>query len=1094
MAGRDRTSYYWPVRLNLLGPMELVVAGHPQPPGPPKQRTLLALLAMHADRVLPAELLADRLWSGRPPAGAQGTVQVYISNLRRRLEPGRGSRGTATVLVSASAGYGLMTAGLALDTREFETLVSAGAGQSAEGRARESAATFAAALAMWRGEPYVDVRAHEWAQPEIARLEQLRSDAVEGQAAALLELGRQTDVVALLDPFVREQPMRERAWEMLVLAHYRSGRQAAALDCLRRVRQLLAEELGIDPGPGLRELEGAVLRQDATLLPPERLTTSSPAGPPAMNADLPAFIGRESALQFLVDAAAAAHAAGQIVLVDGEPGIGKTSLLRRFRATAGIPVGWGASPDHETAPALWPWERVLLDLAAAFPAQQLPAEVAAFLSGGLESVPAHEAQGARLRFFEAVGSFLSRLGPIAVVLEDIHAADDATCRLLVHVAANAQPGLLLVASFRRHEASGLSGTLSALSRLGARRLGLEGLDTAEVRALVREVSGHDPGPDQAEELRKRTSGNAFFLAELARAGHELPQGVSDVVLHRVAALGQESVGVLELAAVMGDEFELAVLSQVAAGDVLEPLEAAVAAGLVRESPHRLGAYEFAHALVVDALLSRRSRMWRARTHERVARALCDVYGDQDDRAGLIARSWLAAAELGPAAARMAMHYSARAARAAMRRHAPDDAATSWQEALAAAELAGAGAAEHFELFLGLAESRYAAGRYDEGFEAIERALGFVGANWDDAVRACDIAMGNGVWLPFRYGLDVSAVREAADAAVRELPPATPPWAFAQAIRAVVSAQAGQDALAASSQAVAAAEELADPAVLGRVLHLRLLALQGQDFLEQRAETARRLQAVSAGSPHLQVIAALQLLVHHVTHARVPQARDLLAQIDAWLADLHNPALLLQAAVAHVGLDLLQGVPEPTRHFEPVRAQLSFTELAYFELSMLAVHAEILVQDGRLGAEADWVREMFRRTGASGTAQLLAYALADRGDLTEARELLRNNALPPHDYQWAAAAMCRMYAAVKVGETALVREVYDAFLPYAGLLLVNGTCTTIDGAYDGHLGEALLALGDREGARAHLRRAVLLLECSGARYWLQRARQALDKCV
>lgn len=1089
------------MRLNLLGPMELVVAGQPQTPGPPKQRTLLALLAMHADHVLPADLLADRLWSGRPPAGAAGTLQVYVSNLRRRLEPGRGSRGAATVLVSASAGYGLMTADLALDTGEFETLVSAGAGQLAEGRARESAATLAQALGLWRGEAYVDVRTQDWAQPEIGRLEQLRLDAVEAQAAALLKLGRRTDVVALLDPFVRAHPLRERAWETLVLAHYRSGRQAVALECLRRVRELLAGELGIDPGPRLRELEGAVLRQDAALLPPEqpeRPAAPPQPGPPEALAELPPFVGREGALRVLAGAAAAAAGAGQIVLVDGEPGIGKTSLLKRFRTTLQVPVGWGASPDHETAPALWPWERILLDLAAAFPAQQLPAEVASFLSGGLVATSAYEAHGARLRFFEAVGSFLAGLGPVAVVLEDIHAADDATLRLLVHLAATTRPGLLLVASFRRHEASGLRATLSALSRLGARRLALDGLDAEETRALVRELSGQDPGSGRAEELRRRTAGNAFFLAELARAGQELPQGVSDVVLHRVAGLGPDAVRVLELAAVIGDEFELVVLAGVAeapVGEVLSWLDAAVAAGLVRESPDRLGAYEFAHALVVDALLSRRSRMWQARTHEQVARVLTLAYGDRDDRAAMIAGRWLVAAELGPEPARMATDYAARAAKVAMGRHAPEDAAGSWQEALAAAELAGAGAAERFELFLGLAESRYAAGRYDEGFEAIERALTFVGTDWAKAVRAADIAMGNGIWLPFRYGMDVAAVDEKMDAAVRELPTG-PDRALAQAIRAVMLAQAGRPAPAQelSAQAVAAAEDTGDPALLGRVLHLRLLALLGQDFLEQRAETARRLQAVPGLSPALQVIAALQLVVHQVTHGGLSQARDLLAQIDSRLADLHHPTLSLQAAVARVGLDLLQGVPEPTRHFEPVKARLSFADLAYFELSMVAVRAEILLQEGHLGAEAAWVREIVRRTGAAGPAQLLAYALATRGDLDAAREVLRETALPPRDYQWAAAVMCRLHAAILLGENGVVREMYEALRPYAGLLLVNGTCTTVDGAYDGHLGEALLALGDREGARAHLRAAVLLLEQSGAHYWLLRARQALDKCL
>ena len=172
----------WAVQLNVLGPLELRTSpGEGEPLiavslGPPKQRAVLALLAMHADRVVPADTIVDALWADAPTANPLGNLQVYVSHLRRLLEPQRAGRPPA-VLVSAADGYGLMTGEVALDVREMEARLQQARELMARGAARDAARTYDDVLALWRGDTYADVRTQHWAQPEITRVEELRLTA-----------------------------------------------------------------------------------------------------------------------------------------------------------------------------------------------------------------------------------------------------------------------------------------------------------------------------------------------------------------------------------------------------------------------------------------------------------------------------------------------------------------------------------------------------------------------------------------------------------------------------------------------------------------------------------------------------------------------------------------------------------------------------------------------------------------------------------------------------------------------------------------------------------------------------------------------------
>jgi DNA-binding SARP family transcriptional activator len=338
------------VELRVLGPVEAVVDDRLVDLGPRKQRALLALLVSRVGRPVAVDVLLEELWCGAPPPAATASLQAYMANLRRVLEPDRPPRAPATVLRTRAPGYLLDSRRVDVDVCRFTGHAAAGWEAWGQGDTQCAVRDFEAGLALWRGQAYADVADAAWVAPEVARLEELRLTVVEGRCAALLKLGTHEMAVAELEAHVRAHPLREHGCKLLALALYRAGRQADALGVLGDIRGRLAEELGIDPGIALQHLERDILTQAPTLAwhPPAPTRTGVTAtpevpttGPPQPTGEVGVFVGREAALQRLIDAlAAVASGGGQVVVVAGEPGIGKTSLLRRFAEVAGVPVGW----------------------------------------------------------------------------------------------------------------------------------------------------------------------------------------------------------------------------------------------------------------------------------------------------------------------------------------------------------------------------------------------------------------------------------------------------------------------------------------------------------------------------------------------------------------------------------------------------------------------------------------------------------------------------------------------------------------------------------------------------------------------------------
>jgi YVTN family beta-propeller protein len=252
------------MEFRILGELEVIDADGPLAVPRAKQRALLAALLLRANRVVPDDVLINELWNGTPPKTAENNLQVLVSQLRRAVGAQR--------LVRRAGGYVLAVEPGELDRDRFEALAAEGARLLARGEPGAAAAALEEALALWRGPALVDVACGEVVVREIGRLEELRLSAQEDRVAALLELGRHRELVAELEALVAQHPFRERLRGQLMLALYRSGRQADALAAYRETRAAFAEELGIEPSAELRRLEQAVLRQEPTLDAPKPTT------------------------------------------------------------------------------------------------------------------------------------------------------------------------------------------------------------------------------------------------------------------------------------------------------------------------------------------------------------------------------------------------------------------------------------------------------------------------------------------------------------------------------------------------------------------------------------------------------------------------------------------------------------------------------------------------------------------------------------------------------------------------------------------------------------------------------------------------------
>jgi predicted ATPase/DNA-binding SARP family transcriptional activator len=333
------------MRFQILGPLEVLDdRGREVALGGPKQRAVLTILLLHAGEVLGTERLIDELWGETPPKSAANTLQVYVSNLRKAIGAG--------VLTSHHGGYRLERSEVELDVAAFEQPVAEARTALNSGDPGGAHRLLVRALSLWRGEPLTEFAYEAFAQGEIARLLEARTQAIELRIDALLAMGGDAGLVGELEGLIREHPLRERLRGQLMLALYRAGRQADALEAYQQARGRLVDELGIEPGEELRALQAAILTQDPSLA----VTASASGGSDALDrGSLPRrvrpLVGRDRELREL--GTLLSDPAVPLVTLTGTGGIGKTALALEAARQAreafpdGVTVIWLASIENE---------------------------------------------------------------------------------------------------------------------------------------------------------------------------------------------------------------------------------------------------------------------------------------------------------------------------------------------------------------------------------------------------------------------------------------------------------------------------------------------------------------------------------------------------------------------------------------------------------------------------------------------------------------------------------------------------------------------------------------------------------------------------
>ncbi|MFG2692425.1 BTAD domain-containing putative transcriptional regulator [Kitasatospora sp. NPDC048407] len=1091
------------VRITVLGALTAQVAGDAIRLGGPRQRAVLARLLAARGAPVSAGRLIDDLWDGAPPAKAAVSLQTYVSNLRRLLEPARGPRQEPRLLVSAERGYAVRE--VHTDAAEFETLVAAGEPRRA--------------LELWQGTAYGEFADRPWAATETARLEELRTGARESATARALGEGRLALAVQDATALVEEHPLREEGWRLLALALWHAGRQAEALTAVRRARTHLATELGLDPGPALTELETAILRQqlDHLALPAGPAESALPAAPERTAASRPGgvFVGRLEELAALRRAAEAARGGAGFALVSGEAGAGKSTLLGRLTEELtghGWRVVTGRCPESAGAPAAWAWTEVLRELTAQEPDPAADPELAPLLADP-EPTARQDALSGRFRLHRAVVARLhaaARSTPLAVLLDDLHAADPETRELLGELAAHHAPGapdggLLVVAALRPGEGE-LADVLARLARRSPTRVPLGGLAEVDAGRLIEAVCAAPVRPETVHALAERTGGNPFYLTESAQllaledestALKQVPQGVRDVLRRRFERLPAPAVDLLRLAAVAGRESDVDLLVRAGEQDedtATEAVEAAVAGGLLLEP--RPGTVRFAHLLVRDTLYADLGGLRRARLHGRIGHALREL---RPGELAALAHHFTQAATT--ATAELAVEHCVRAAEAAERRYAHRSAVTLLRQAVdnleRAAEQPGEDrAARRIDLLGALLRAQVRAGQVTDAGATKAHALRLARESGrEDLLIAAWTAWTEPTpWVTHPYGtLDQDAIDTLGRLLRRtDLPPATQ-CRLLDALTHELDCTGSTAAVDAATRAVALARAENDPRLLCLALAAQARACDHELAAVDRLHLAEEITALAVEhdlpayrwhAEHLAATAAavrgdLPALRRHLTAGEELAQRYRLVEL--------SDVVLCQRGMLELAADRVE---EATALYDRAMASLRARSSLHADALDALVRIVIAHRQGRL-AEMLPLIDHHRAEYGPLVADVAALALLAAGrPREEARAARAERRTVQADYFRSLFLVLRADAAMALDEHREMAELLDELRPFADLVAGASSTSIASRPVALSLGELARRLGRTAEAAEHFRHAAEVARRWESPSWEAQAREGL----